>query len=120
MTFQNCYTRNFTSRQASEIWGAIHSTKIQTGPIGKKRTTSKGGPVFWNLFRLDRTDPLSLDRNFRKFWLNGSRPWYLCQISRQIVLLRILTALVRSLYEIAPRLHAQNVVSEHHFIGPLR
>ena len=41
----------------------------------EKRTTSKGGPVFSKLFRLDRTDPLSFDRNFRKFWLNGSRPW---------------------------------------------
>ena len=25
----------------------------------EKRTTSKGGPVFSKLFRLDRTDPLS-------------------------------------------------------------
>ena len=40
----------------------------------EKRTTSKGGPIFSKLFRLDRTDPLSLDRNFRKVWLNGSRP----------------------------------------------
>ena len=33
----------------------------------EKWSTSKGGPVFSKLFRLDRTDPLSLDRNFRKF-----------------------------------------------------
>ena len=31
----------------------------------------KGGPVFFKLLRLDRTDPLSLGS---KFWLNGSRP----------------------------------------------
>ena len=30
----------------------------------KKRTTSKGGPVFSKLFRLDRTDPLSFGPNF--------------------------------------------------------
>ena len=54
-----------------EIWrhklrGAIHSTKIQTAPTGKreKRTTSKGGPVFSKLFRLDRTDPLSFGPKF--------------------------------------------------------
>ena len=40
----------------------------------EKWSTSKGRPVFSKIFRLDRTDALSLDRNFRKFWLNGSRP----------------------------------------------
>ena len=30
----------------------------------EKRTTSKGGPVFLKLFRLDRTDPLSFGLNF--------------------------------------------------------
>ena len=30
----------------------------------EKRTTSKGGPVFWKLFRLDRTDPLSFKPKF--------------------------------------------------------
>ena len=44
--------------------GAIHSTKIQTGPAGRKRTTSKGGPVFSKHFRLDRTDPLSFGLKF--------------------------------------------------------
>ena len=37
----------------------------------EKRTTSKGGPVFPKLFRLDR--------NFRKVWLNGSRPKFSIQ-----------------------------------------
>ena len=39
--------------------GAIHSTKISDRSDREKRTTSKGGPVFSKLFRLDRTDPLS-------------------------------------------------------------
>ena len=30
----------------------------------EKRTTSKGGPVFSELFRLDRTDPLSFGPKF--------------------------------------------------------
>ena len=40
----------------------------------EKWSTSKGGPVFSKLFRLDRTDPLSFRPKFWKFWLNGSRP----------------------------------------------
>ena len=39
--------------------GAIHSTKTQTGPTGKK-----GGPVFSKLFQLDPTDPLSFGPKF--------------------------------------------------------
>ena len=41
----------------------------------EKRTTSKGGPVFFRNFS-GWTEPIHwvLDRNFRKFWLNGSRP----------------------------------------------
>ena len=32
----------------------------------EKRSTSKGGPVFSKLFRLDRTDPLSFGPKFRE------------------------------------------------------
>ena len=39
--------------------GAIHSTKIPTGPTGKK-----GVPVFSKLFRLDQTDPLRFGPKF--------------------------------------------------------
>ena len=40
----------------------------------KKRSTSKGGPLFQNFSGW--TEPIHwvLDRNFRKFWLNGSCP----------------------------------------------
>ena len=40
----------------------------------EKWSTSKGGPVFRNFSGW--TEPIHwvLDRNFRKFWLNGSRP----------------------------------------------
>ena len=41
----------------------------------EKRTTSKGGPVFSKLFRLDRTDPLSFGPKFPEILLNGSRPF---------------------------------------------
>ena len=52
--------------------GAIHSTKIQTGPMGKRRP--KVDQFFRNFSGW--TEPIHwvLDRNFRKFWSNGSRP----------------------------------------------
>ena len=43
-----------------ESWGAIHSTKIPTGPSGKSGPPQKVDAFF----RLDRTDPLSFGRNF--------------------------------------------------------
>ena len=48
----------------AHIMGAIHSTKILTGLTGKKWSTSKGGPVFSKLFRLDRMVPLSFGPKF--------------------------------------------------------
>ena len=54
--------------------GAIHSTKIPTGPTGKSSPPQKVDPFFRNFSGW--TEPIHwvLDRNFRKFWLNGSRP----------------------------------------------
>ena len=69
----------------NENVGPIHSTKIQTGPTGKSGLLQKVDQFFSKLFRLDRTDPLSLDRNFRKFWLNGLRPWLSSTWSRLYV-----------------------------------
>ena len=57
-----------------ETLGAIHSTKIPTGPTGRKRTTSKGGPVFSKLFRLDRTDPLSFEPKFPEILVEWIAP----------------------------------------------
>ena len=56
--------------------GAIHSTKIQTGPTGKRGPPQKVDQFFRNFSSW--TEPIHwvLDRNFRKFWLNGSRPMY--------------------------------------------
>ena len=66
--------RACTWRFNPEHWGAIHSTKI---PIGKIGPPQKVDPFFRNFSGL--TEPIHwvLDRNFRKFWLNGSRPWRL-------------------------------------------
>ena len=47
-----------------ENLGAIHSTKIPTGPTGKRGPPQKVDPFFRNLFRLDRTDPLSFGPKF--------------------------------------------------------
>ena len=54
--------------------GAIHSTKIPTGPTGKRGPPQKVDPFFRNFSGW--TEPIHwvLDRNFRKFWSNGSRP----------------------------------------------
>ena len=54
--------------------GAIHSTKIPTSPTGKSGPPQKVDPFFRNFSGW--TEPIHwvLDRNFRKFWLNGSRP----------------------------------------------
>ena len=40
-----------------------------------KRTTSKGGPVFSKLFRLDRTDPLSFGPKFPEILVEWIAPW---------------------------------------------
>ena len=53
------------------------STKIPTGPTGKIGPPQKVDPFFRNFSGW--TEPIHwvLDRNFRKSWLNGSRPWRL-------------------------------------------
>ena len=58
----------------TKIMGAIHSTKIPTSPTGKSGPPQKVDPFFRNFSGW--TEPIHwvLDRNFRKFWLNGSRP----------------------------------------------
>ena len=55
---------------------SFHSTKIPTGPTGKIGPPQKVDPFFRNFSGW--TEPIHwvLDRNFRKFWLNGSRPYY--------------------------------------------
>ena len=40
----------------------------------EKRTTSKGGPVFSKLFRLDRTDPLSFGPKFPEILVESIAP----------------------------------------------
>ena len=54
--------------------GAIHSTKIRTGQTGKSGPPQKVDPFFRNFSGW--TEPIHwvLDRNFRKFSSNGSRP----------------------------------------------
>ena len=54
--------------------GAIHSTKIPTGPTGKIGPPQNGGPVFSKLFRLDRTDPLSFGPKFPEILVEWIAP----------------------------------------------
>ena len=51
--------------------GAIHSTKIPTGPTGKR-----GPPQKVKLFRLDRTDPLSFGPKFPEILVEWIAPVY--------------------------------------------
>ena len=56
--------------------GAIHLTKIQTGPTGKSGPPQNFfGPVFSKLFRLDRTDPLSFGPKFTEILVEWIAPW---------------------------------------------
>ena len=66
--------RNHLNWDKVLITGAIHSTKIQSGPTGKRGPPQKVDLFFRNFSCW--TEPIHwvLDRNFRKFWLNRSRP----------------------------------------------
>ena len=66
------YHTDWTSRE--NLVGAIHSTKIPTGPTDKSGPPQKVDSFFRNFSGW--TEPIHwvLDRNFRKFCLNGSRP----------------------------------------------
>ena len=55
--------------------GAIHSTKIPTGPTGKSGPPQKVDPFSRNfLFRLDRTDPLSFGPKFPEILVEWIAP----------------------------------------------
>ena len=59
-----------TAKWIAISMGAIHLTNFRLVSLGKV-VHLKGGPVFFSkFFQLDWV----LYRNFRKFWLNGSRP----------------------------------------------
>ena len=53
----------------------------------EKRTTSKGGPVFLKLFRLDRTDPLSFGPKFPEILVEWIMPIVKTDLRSQIFLL---------------------------------
>ena len=68
-------SRNVMVTSLRNLWGAIHSTKTPTGPTGKSGPPQKVDPFFWNFSSWTELIHWVLDRNFRKFWLNVSRPW---------------------------------------------
>ena len=71
---QNCRWTLTQAKTDVKTGGAIHWTKIQTGPTEKRGPPQKVDPFFRNFSGW--TEPIHwvLDRNFRKVWLNGSRP----------------------------------------------
>ena len=62
------------SARNNENVGAIHSTKIQTGPTGKSGPPQKVDQFFSKLFRLDRTDPLSFGPKFPEILVEWIAP----------------------------------------------
>ena len=54
--------------------GAIHSTKIPTGPTGKIGPPQMEDPFFSKLFWLDRTDPLSFGPKFPEILVEWIAP----------------------------------------------
>ena len=56
-----------------EIWFDQNSDRSDRKK--RARTTSKGGPVFSKLFRLDRTDPLSFGPKFPESLVEWIAPW---------------------------------------------
>ena len=63
------------------LWGAIDTTKIPTGPTGKSGPPQKVDPFFSKLFRLDRTDPLSFGPKFPEVLVECIAPVVLLKTS---------------------------------------
>ena len=65
--------------------GAIHSTKIPTGPTGKSGPPQKVDPFFSKIFRLDRTDPLSFGPKFPEILVEWIAPCDLFSFGRTCI-----------------------------------
>ena len=65
------------SRSNLRPWGRDPFNQNSNRFDREKRTTSKGGPVFSKLFRLDRTDPLSFGPKFPEILVEWIAPWVL-------------------------------------------
>ena len=72
--------RSFLLPRIPVSLGAIHSTDSNRSDR-EKRTTSKGGPVFPKLFRLDQTDPLSFGPKFPESLVE----WIAPSMSRKLI-----------------------------------
>ena len=88
--FSECFTQLFHSIFGQLFWSFVFSFSshrsvlhyIGRDPFNQnsnrsdreKRTTSKGGPVFSKLFRLDRTDPLSFGPKFPEILVEWIAP----------------------------------------------
>ena len=76
-----CYIMSHTSSGTySRELGHDPFDQNSDGSDRKKRTTSKGGPVFSKLFRLDRTDPLSFGPKFPESLVEWIAPLVFCAV----------------------------------------
>ena len=76
-TLYGRFSQNQNFWDAWNTMGAIHSTKIQTGP------TEKRGPPQKDFFRLDRTDPLSFGPKFPESLVEWIAPYFLPFVLRE-------------------------------------
>ena len=72
---QNANTAVVLPRTHSIYYGRDPFNQNSDRSDREKRTTSKGGPVFSKLFRLDRTDPLSFGPKFPEILVEWIAPY---------------------------------------------
>ena len=78
----SCSVETVRARSIQPKFQPVRPGKVGRDPFNQnsdrsdreKRTTSKGGPVFSKLFRLDRTDPLSFGPKFPEILVEWIAP----------------------------------------------
>ena len=78
----------------------------------EKRTTSKGGPVFSKLFRLDRTDPLSFGPKFPEILVEWIAPLVLKD--KQWEIIRYITLKKRDVMAVLPTGCGKSLHTSYH------
>ena len=82
-------TDHLVSGESTLHWGRDPFNQNSNRSDREKRTTSKGGPVFPKLFRLDRTDPLSFGPKFPESLVEWIAPWVTLFSARSRIFLPI-------------------------------
>ena len=84
-------THNKSHNNTAETLGRDPFNQNSNRSDWEKRTTSKGGPVFSKLFRLDRTDPLSFGPKFPEILVEWIAPLILSHNGIMVLLEGLVT-----------------------------